>query len=102
MDPEPDTTAGRYKLISDFNGDWCLFPERAKVQQDGVPIMTFGCGTAPTAKADVWELLDGGQGNVEIRNVTNNKVVTAVAGSAAGSSRSCRIPTGTRLPSSGG
>lgn len=92
-----DTTAGRYKLLNAFNGTWCPFPERAKVQQDGAPIMTFDCWNPPSgapAAADVWELLDGGQGNVEIRNVTNNKVITAVAGSAAGSLTVVQNPNG--------
>ncbi|RSM49707.1 hypothetical protein DMB66_44695 [Actinoplanes sp. ATCC 53533] len=85
----PDTTAGRYKLQS---RGLCLLPERAKIQQDGAPIVLSGC--SQTTGAFVWELLDGGQGNVEIRNVTSNKVITAVPGSVAGALTMVQNPNG--------
>ncbi|BEL10281.1 hypothetical protein Q0Z83_084720 [Actinoplanes sichuanensis] len=85
----PDATAGRYKLR---NGGSCLLPERAKIQQDGAPIVLSGC--SQTTGAYIWELLDGGQGNVEIRNVTSNKVITAVPGSVAGALAMVQNPNG--------
>lgn len=98
----PDTTTGRYKLVNGHE-NVCLFPQPSRISQDGAPITAFPCGSGPAATAaSVWELLDGGQGNVEIRNVTNNKVITAVAGSSAARWTSCRTPTGTSPHSSGG
>jgi hypothetical protein len=84
----PDST-GRYKLTNGSTSK-CLFPASAQIQQDGAPIMSFWCEDAENA---VWELLDGGQGNVEIRNVTNNKVMTVVAGSGAGALNLVQNPT---------
>jgi Ricin-type beta-trefoil lectin domain-like len=90
----PDTTTGRYKLLNEHERV-CLFPQPSKISQDGAPITAFPCGNAPaTTAATVWELLDGGQGNVEIRNVTNNKVITAVAGSPAGALNIVQNPNG--------
>ncbi|BEL11044.1 hypothetical protein Q0Z83_092350 [Actinoplanes sichuanensis] len=90
----PDTTTGRYKLINEHE-QACLFPQTSKVSQDGAPITAFPCGNAPAlTAATVWELLDSGQGNVEIRNVTNNKVITAVAGSTPGALNMVQNPNG--------
>ncbi|MBF9132520.1 RICIN domain-containing protein [Plantactinospora sp. S1510] len=90
----PDTTTGRYKLLNEHESA-CLFPPPSKISQDGAPITAFPCANAPaTTAATIWELLDGGQGNVEIRNVTNNKVITAVAGSSAGSLNIVQNPNG--------
>ncbi|GAB3973818.1 RICIN domain-containing protein [Plantactinospora veratri] len=90
----PDTTTGRYKILNEHE-QACLFPPPSKISQDGAPITAFPCGNAPaTTAATVWELLDSGQGNVEIRNVTNNKVITAVAGSSAGSLNIVQNPNG--------
>jgi hypothetical protein len=88
----PDTTAGRYTLLNP-RGQACLYPQPSKIAQDGAPITARLC-SAGTSAATVWELLDSGQGNVEIRNVTNNKVITAVAGSLAGSLNIVQNPNG--------
>ena len=88
----PDATTGRYTLVAEDEGV-CLFPKPSQISQDGAPISARPCFQA-TGAALVWELLDNGQGQVEIRNVTNNKVITAVAGSSAGSLAVVQNPNG--------
>ncbi|MFI7547675.1 RICIN domain-containing protein [Actinoplanes sp. NPDC049599] len=88
---KPDATAGRYTLLNEHR-HVCLFPQISKISQDGAPITAFLCNEK--ASNTIWELLDSGQGNVEIRNVTNNKVITAVAGSTAGALNIVQNPNG--------
>jgi hypothetical protein len=84
--------AGHYQLINARLGV-CLSPDVAKLQVDGAAIQGESCGFYDGA-AKSWDLLDGGKGNVEIRNTTTNKVITAVAGSAAGYLNVVQNPNG--------
>ncbi len=87
----PDT-GGHYQLVNSRLGV-CLSPDTAKLQTDGAAITGMSCGFF-TGAAKTWDLLDGGKGNVEIRNVTTNKVLTAVAGSSAGYLNLVQNPNG--------
>jgi hypothetical protein len=70
-----------------------LSPDTTKLQTDGAAITGLACDFF-TGAAKSWDLLDGGKGNVEIRNVTTNKVFTAAPGSAAGYLNLVQNPNG--------
>lgn len=83
---------GRYRLQGNLLEN-CLYPAVGKEQQDGAPIVGLGCGERDT-DLTVWELMDAGNGTVEIRNVSTNKVMTVAAGSKTGYRNLVQDPNG--------
>lgn len=87
----PDSS-GRYQLTNSRMRT-CLSIAAENLQVDGAPVTHVRCGELAGA-AESWELLDGGQGYAEIRNVTSNKVLTAAPGPSSGALNLVQSPNG--------